>query len=182
MKKVLIIVGVVLVLLAAGLYYYTQVYTKSFSPAANVEFNDGNLKVHFVYSRPSKKGREIFGKLVPYGKTWRTGANEPTVFETNMDLKFGEKELKAGKYSLWTVPGELTWQVVFNSEVPPWGINFDGEAQRNPATDALIVETAVVAQDKIFEQFTISVEKVGDGDELNFLWDKTLVSVPFSAK
>jgi len=182
MKKVLIIVGIVLVVLAGGLYYYTQIYTKSFSPAATVEFNDGNLKVRVVYSRPSKKGREIFGKLVPYGKTWRTGANEPTVFETNMDLKFGEKELKAGKYSLWTVPGEQTWQVVFNSEVPPWGINFDGEAQRTQDTDALIVESPVVARDKVFEQFTISVEKVGDGDELNFLWDKTLVSVPFSAK
>src|SRR5258708_3443715 len=134
MKKVLIIVGVVLLLLAGGLYYYTQVYTKSFSPVAKVDFNDGNLTVQVVYSSPSKKGREIFGKLVPYGKTWRTGANEPTTFETNTDLTFGEKELKAGKYSLWTVPGEQTWHVVFNSELPPWGINFDGEAQRNPAT------------------------------------------------
>src|SRR5258707_7380389 len=101
MKKELIIVGVVLVVLAGALFYYTQVYTKSFSPASKVEFTDGNLKVIVVYSRPSKKGREIFGKLVPYGKTWRTGANEPTVFENNIDLKFRERELKAGKYSLW---------------------------------------------------------------------------------
>src|SRR5438128_11660973 len=99
MKKVLTIVGIVLVVLAGCLYYYTQIYTKSFSPAATVELTDGSLKVHVIYSRPSKKGREIFGKLVPYGKTWRTGANEPTVFETNMDLTFGDKELKAGKYS-----------------------------------------------------------------------------------
>ena len=139
MKKVIIIVGVVLVVIAGGLFYYTQVYTKSFSPAATVEFNDGDLKIRVVYSRPSKKGREIFGKLVPYGKTWRTGANEPTTFESNRDLKFGEKELKAGTYSLWTVPGEQTWQVILNSEVPNWGISFDGTAQRDLATDAIVL-------------------------------------------
>jgi len=90
MKKVLIIGGVVLVLIAGGLYY-TQVYTKSFSPSAIVDFSDGPLKVQVVYCRPYKKGREIFGKLEPYGKTWRTGANEPTTFETNADLRFGDK-------------------------------------------------------------------------------------------
>lgn len=182
MKKVLIVVGIGLLVIAGCLYYYTQVYTKSFSPEANVDFNDGNLKIHVFYNRPYKKGREIFGKLEPYGKTWRTGANEPTTFETNSELKFGDKELKAGKYSLWTVPGEQTWQVVFNSEIPQWGINFDGTAQRNLATDALIVETPVVAQNKVFEQFTISVEKVGEGAELILIWDKTLVAVPFSVK
>ncbi|HLZ17339.1 MAG TPA: DUF2911 domain-containing protein [Cyclobacteriaceae bacterium] len=182
MKKVLIIVGAVLVVIAGGLLYYTQVYTKSFSPAAVVDFNDGDLKIRVVYSRPFKKDREIFGKLVPYGKTWRTGANEPTTFETNKDLKFGEKELKAGTYSLWTVPGEQTWQVVFNSEVPNWGINFDGTAQRDLATDAAAMEVPVVAEQKVFEQFTISVEKVGEGAELILIWDKTLVAVPFSVK
>jgi len=181
MKKVLIIGGLALILIAGGLYY-TQVYTKSFSPSTTVDFNDGGLKIQVVYSRPYKKGREIFGKLVPYGKTWRTGANEPTTFETNEDLKFGDKVLKAGKYSLWTIPNPETWQVVFNSEIPAWGVNFDGTAQRNQATDALIVETPVVAKNKVFEQFTISVEKGGDGDELSFLWDKTLVYVQFSAK
>src|SRR6267143_125560 len=108
MKKVLIIAGIALALIAGSLYYYTQVYTKSFSPEANVDFSDGNLKIHVFYNRPYKKGREIFGKLEPYGKTWRTGANEPTTFETSADLKFGDKVLKAGKYSLWTVPNPET--------------------------------------------------------------------------
>jgi hypothetical protein len=83
---------------------------------------------------------------------------------------------------LWTVPNPETWQVVFNSEIPAWGVNFDGTAQRNPATDALVLETPVVAQDKVFEQFTISVEKAGEDDELILIWDKTLVAVSFSAK
>jgi len=182
MKKILIIGSSILVLIAGVLTYYVQFYTKSFSPSATVDFNDGNLKIQVVYCRPYKKGREIFGKLEPYGKTWRTGANEPTTFQTNSDLKFGDKVLKAGKYSLWTVPNPETWQVVFNSEIPSWGVNFDGTAQRNPDTDALVLETPVVAQGKIFEQFTISVEKVGEGAELILIWDKTLVAVPFSTK
>jgi hypothetical protein len=182
MKKTLIVLGIIIALVAGCFAYYVLIYTRSFSPEANVDYSDGNLKVSVLYNRPSKKGREIFGKLVPYGKTWRTGANEATVFETNQDLKFGDKELKAGKYSLWTVPGEQTWQVVFNSEIPSWGINFNGEALRNPATDVLIIETPVVAQDKVFEQFTILLEKAGEDIELNLIWDKTLISVHFAAK
>jgi len=184
MKKTLIVIGVVVVVIA-GVLVYLRIKAKSYSPEGNVEFSDGNLKIHVFYNRPYKKGRVIFGdgKLVPFGKTWRTGANEATVFETSADLAFGDKTLKAGKYSLWTVPNEQTWQVVFNSEIPSWGINFNGEALRNPPTDALIVEVpANHSQDKEFEQFTISVEKGSDGLELNLFWDKTIVSVPFSLK
>ncbi len=182
MKKVVIILGIALVLVVVYLAYYMMFYTKTFSPEANVDFTDGSLKVHVFYNRPYKKGREIFGNLVPYGKTWRTGANEASVFETTSDLKFGDKELKAGKYSLWTVPGEQTWQVIFNSEIPWWGMNFNGLVNRNLATDALIVEAQVHPQEKEFEQFTILVEKGSDGYELNLIWDKTLVNVPFTIK
>lgn len=182
MKKTLIIIGVAVVVIAAILVFL-RIKAKSYSPEGNVDFSDGNLKVHVFYNRPYKKNREIFGKLVPYGKTWRTGANEATVFETSADLVFGDKELKAGKYSLWAVPGEQSWQVAFNSEIPSWGIDFSGEALRNPSTDALVVEVPVHhSQDKVFEQFTISVEKGADGIELVFFWDQTVVAVPFAAK
>ena len=120
---------------------------------------------------------------MPFGKTWRTGANEATTFECNSDLAFGDKTLKAGKYSLWTVPGELSWQIVFNSDIPSWGINFNGEALRNPAKYALIVEAPVNhKQEQEFAQFTISIEKGRDGMELILFWDKTIVSVPFTLK
>lgn len=176
------IVGVLAVLIV-GVLAYIRVTTKSHSPEGTADFTDGSLKIHVFYNRPFKKGRAIFGKLVPYGKTWRTGANEPTQFETSADLLFGEKVLKAGKYSLWTVPNEQSWQVVFNSEIPSWGVGYNGEAQRNPETDAVVVEVPVNhSQEKEFEQFTISIEKASDGMELIFFWDKTIVSVPFSTK
>lgn len=182
MKKTILISAILFAVLVAGLIFL-RVKAKSFSPESNVDFIDGNLKVHVFYNRPYKKGREIFGKLVPYGKPWRTGANEPTVFETNQDLSFGDKKLKAGKYSLWTVPEEQNWQIIFNSSVPWWGINFNGETLRDPAADALVLEAQVHhPQDKVFEQFTISIEKSNDGMELVLFWDNTVVAVPFNSK
>jgi hypothetical protein len=182
MRRTLIIVGVIVVLIA-GVLAYLRIKAKSYSPEGTVDFSDDKVKIHVFYNRPFKKGRVIFGKLVPYGKTWRTGANEPTQFETSTDLLFGDKTLKAGTYSLWTVPNEQSWQVVFNTEIPAWGIDYNGEALRNLSTDAVVVEVPVNhSQEKEFEQFTISVEKAADGIELIFFWDKTVVSVPFSVK
>jgi Protein of unknown function (DUF2911) len=180
MKKFLIVLGFILVIILGVLTYFRIYYTKSFSPEDQVKFEDGDLKIMVVYNRPSKKGRVIFGELVPYDKVWRTGANEATTFETNKDITFGDKTLKAGKYSLWTKPGEKTWTVLFNSESGQWGVGFNGEANRDPAKDILSIEAPSVFIEKEFEQFTIAVENMGEEHELTFIWDKTLVALPFS--
>jgi len=180
MKKFLLVLGVILVIILGVLTYFRIYYTKSFSPEDRVKFEEGDAKISVFYNRPSKKGRVIFGELVPYDKVWRTGANESTTFETNKDLIFGDKTLKAGKYSLWTIPGEQTWTILFNSESGQWGVGFNGEANRNPVKDVLSVEAPSVSTKKEFEQFTIAIEKMGEEHELTFIWDKTLVAVPFS--
>lgn len=182
MKKVLIVIGII-VLVAWGGFSLLRVQTKSQSPESVVDFAEGDLKVHVYYNRPSKRGREIFSEngLVPWGKVWRTGANEATYLETNKKLLIKGKELKPGKYSLWTIPNRDSWVVIFNNEIPGWGINFNGETNRDPEKDELQVEVPTLIQDKEFEQFTISIERVDDEIELIFLWDKTLVSVPFTA-
>jgi hypothetical protein len=180
MKKVLLIISL-LVLVVLGFLAYRIYTTKSHSPEANVEFADGNLQVHVFYNRPFKRGREIFGGLVPFDRVWRTGANEASYLETNQTLNFGGKELKPGKYSLWTIPSSQSWTIILNSEYPSWGVSFDGEPNYKEAADALRVEVPAVLQDKEIEQFTISVEKVDEGYELIFMWDKTLVIVPFRA-
>jgi hypothetical protein len=182
MKKFLIILGVIVVLVLGALLYMRLVYTKSFSPEDKSSFNSGDLQISVLYNRPFKKGRVIFGELVPYNKVWRTGANEATVFETNKDLVFGDKTLKAGKYTLFTIPEEQSWNILFNSETGQWGVDFNGEANRDPAKDALSVQALSVQQEKEFEQFTISIERWGEEMQLIFMWDKTLVSVPFTAK
>jgi len=183
MKKFLIIsliAVVTLVLLGWVTMLYMKKQTKSFSPEEEAVFNQGDLSIKVFYNRPYKKGREIFGALVPYGKVWRTGANEATTFETSKDLSIDGKVLKKGKYTLWTIPGQETWTVIFNSEHGQWGVNSSGEANRDESRDVLTVDVHRVQQEREFEQFTIAFEKVGEEAEMVLIWDKTLVSVPFS--
>jgi hypothetical protein len=180
MKKIIIAVGIIILLVCAGLLF--RKYTKTLSPEADVNYSADGLSIHVFYNRPFKKNRVIFDSLglVPFGKVWRTGANEATIFETNKKLQFANKTLPAGKYSLWVLPNKQSWTVIFNSETGQWGINYNGEANLEAENDVLTVEAPVLLQDKEFEQFTISVEKAGEEQELIFIWDKTLVAVPFT--
>jgi hypothetical protein len=182
MKKAIIIIGILAVVLAAAFVFWRN-QVKSRSPEAGVEFAEGDLKITVFYNAPSKKGRVIFADdgLVPFGKVWRTGANEPTYLETNKTLSFLGKELKPGKYSIWTIPNAQSWTIIFNSDYPSWGINFNGEANHDPQYDVVTVEAPSVLQDTEFEMFTISVERINEEElELDFLWDKTVVALPFT--
>ncbi len=183
MKKFLIfaLIGiVVIVALVAVVNYYNVKKEKSLSPEDSETFTKGDLTVKVLYNRPYKKGRKIYGGLVPYDKVWRTGANEATTFETNKALSIEGQNLKPGKYSLWTIPGKEIWTVIFNSEYGQWGINSKAEANRDPARDVLTVVVRPLEQDQVFEQFTISFEETGEDAEMVLIWDKTLVAVPFS--
>lgn len=183
MKKFLIfsLIGVAVIGALISVLIYLHVKDeKSLSPEDQVAFHQGDLEIKVFYNRPYKKDREIFGALVPFDKVWRTGANEATTFESNKDIKVNGKKLKAGKYSLWTIPGKDSWKIIFNSEYGQWGINSKGEANRSGQLDVLQVEVAPVEQDQTFEQFTIAFEKAGDEAEMVLAWDKTLVSIPIS--
>jgi hypothetical protein len=183
MKKFLIfsLIGIALIgALVTVVSYLKLKETKSFSPEEEVAFSEGDLKINVFYNRPSKKGREVFGGLEPYDKVWRTGANEATTFETNKDLLFEGKTLKKGKYTLWTIPRPERWTIIFNSEHGQLGINSKGEANRLPERDVLRFDVTAVQQERVFEQFTIAFEKTGEEVEMVLMWDKTLVSVPFT--
>ncbi|MBT1685213.1 DUF2911 domain-containing protein [Dawidia soli] len=183
MKKFLIISGVavaILIMLVFAVMYFMKKQTKMASPEESVVFSQDKLTINVFYNRPYKKGRVIYGGLVPYGKVWRTGANEATTFKTSQDLKFEGKTLRKGTYSLWTIPGEDTWTIIFNSEYGQWGVSSDGEANRSPDRDVLQVQVHPVLQDREFEQFTIAFEKLGEEVEMVLMWDKTLVAVPFT--
>lgn len=183
MRRFLIFAGIsvaILVILGWFTQFFMLKYSKSFSPEKEMVFRHGDLTIKVFYNRPFKKGRKIFGALVPYNEVWRTGANEATTFETNKNLNIEGKTLPAGKYTLWTVPREETWTILFNSEYGQWGINSKGEANRDPARDVLSVDIRAVKQEQEFEQFTIEFEEVGEDIEMVLLWDKTLVAIPMS--
>jgi hypothetical protein len=183
MRRFLIFTGVALVIILS-LWYVVDMFRmrqeKSFSPEDHVIFNQDGLSIKVFYNRPSKKGRPIFGALVPYDKVWRTGANEATTFETNKELFIEGKSLRPGKYSLWTIPREEMWTIIFNAEHGQWGINSEGIANRNPQLDVLSIDVRSVQQDAEFEQFTIAFDKVGEEAEMVLFWDKTLVALPFA--
>ena len=152
--------------------------TKAHSPQDTVQFENDGLKLEVFYNRPYKKDREIFGGLVPYDEVWRTGANEATTFETNKDILVDGSLLKAGKYTLWTIPDEKSWKVIFNSQMYPWGIDVEKKAYRDPQYDALVIETAVENLEINVEQFTIFFEEINDLVFLFLSWDDTSVSLP----
>lgn len=96
------------------------------SPPAKAEASVGDLNIAIHYNSPAVKGREIWGKLVPYGDVWRTGANEATTFEINKDVTIEGQKLAAGKYALFTIPGENEWTIIFNKDASQWGAyNYD---------------------------------------------------------
>ncbi len=187
MKILKWIIGILVVL---GLLFYfvgmpfLRQQTKKHSPETTVVYQKDGYDLLVNYSSPSKKGRVIFGELVPYDKVWRTGANEPTRFETKTDLMVQGKPLPAGSYSLWTIPGRKQWTIIFNSEIPDWGATLSSggtEATRNPEADVLQVEASVIDMSATRENFTISFPD-GYGLFLSLMWDQTQVQVPIFKK
>ncbi|MCE7066558.1 DUF2911 domain-containing protein [Dyadobacter sp. CY326] len=128
------------------------------------------------YSRPYLKGREAFGKLEPFGKVWRTGADESTEIKFYQDATFGGKKIKAGTYSLFTIPGEKEWTVILSSDLDYWGAY-----QYKEANDVLRVTAPVKAAEAPIENFSIVFEKVSDTSAKMFLgWASSVIEVPVS--
>lgn len=180
LKKIAWVIGA-LILVVAGYVGYLMLTTKSHSPAAIAEFKDGDFSIQVKYSQPYKKGRLIFGReedgaLVPYGMKWRTGANEATEISISSDISIDGTVLKAGRYSLYTIPGEELWTVAFNSKLDYWGAGMSDPFDETQ--DVLRVNAQVSANDSEVEQFTISFTPADSLINMNFFWDKTRVTLP----
>lgn len=176
-KRVVFLLIAVIAIIAVISWLAVSSRSQKASPSARVTLERNSLKIEVAYNRPGKKGREIFGKLVPYDQVWRTGANEATTFTTNEDLTVGRHILKAGSYTLWTIPHADHWDVIFNAKMYPWGVDFDEQPLREPSHDALIARVPVHKVPEEIEEFTISIEN-SDPIQLSLSWDHTKVLVP----
>jgi len=144
------------------------------SPLAIVsaKYKDTYLKI--TYSQPQKRGREIFGSLVPYGQVWRTGANEASEITITKDIFVNGKLLIAGTYSLFTIPDKEKWTVILNKEAGLWG-----SYNYNVKMDVMRFDVPVQpVQDIVYESFTITIDQKNNKAEILLLWDKTKVTFP----
>jgi hypothetical protein len=178
LKRVLILLS----LIALGLFLYStfveNIFAKRLSPKDTVEFKLNDLKLEVFYNRPYKKDREIFGALIPFNQVWRTGANEATTFETNKPLELNGIQLAARKYTLWTVPKDSTWHVIFNSKQYSWGVNAEMKPMWDPNYDVINIEVPVQKLGNTVEQFTISFDNSTDNLFITMAWDDVKVAVP----
>lgn len=138
------------------------------SPAATASGVISGSTITINYSQPSVKERKIWGGLVPYNEVWRTGANEATTFETSKDIKVEGVLLPAGKYALFTIPGETEWTIIFNKTASQWG-SFKYEAKE----DQLRVKVKSTKAAAFTEQLTFYVEK----SKVFFRWENLEVGV-----
>jgi len=143
---------------------------------ATFKFDDGKT-VTIQYSRPSMRGRKIFGGLVPYGEVWRTGANAATSLKTDTALMIGSASVPAGSYTLYSLPTATSWKLIINKQTGQWGTEY------NQSQDLARVDMKVGQRSAPLEEFTISFDKTGGSSAtLKLEWDTTIASVDVQEK
>ncbi len=170
LKKIFIGLGVVIVILVVAFFYLNN-RNRTLSPSGQTSMDTEDLRIVVNYSRPSVRNRLIFGHeeeeaLVPYGKYWRLGANEPTDIEIDKDFLFDGKAMKAGKYVLYAIPRNGEMELRLNSDLRFWGYS-EPNYERDLLTTVVKMEPS-----KMTEQFTIKMEPVKGGGDIIFLWDR----------
>ena len=170
---------VVLFLLAivASFTVEAQINTPAPSPSAKLMQTVGLTEVTVDYSRPSMRGRKIYGDLVPFNTLWRTGANSYTKITFDSDVTIGDSEVKAGTYSIFTKPGTANWEVFFYTDIVGGGTPQKWEEEKVAAH----LTVPVYKMDMPVETFTITIDDVtSNGANIGIIWENTYVAVPFS--
>ncbi|WP_144891719.1 DUF2911 domain-containing protein [Flavobacterium tiangeerense] len=172
MKKMII----ALALFVAGLSAEAQLKTPQSSPKTTINQVVGLTDVEITYSRPSAKGRVVFGNLIPFGKVWRTGANENTIVSFSDDVVIDGKILKKGKYSLYTIPKIESWDVIFYKTTDNWG-NPEEWKEENVALKTSVKPETL---NKSVETFTIGVSGLDNNYAfLEMYWENSYAAVKF---
>ena len=137
----------------------------------------GTATLSVDYGRPSKRGRQIWGGVVPWNRVWRTGANEATHFTTTRDLVIGGTTIPAGTYTLWTIPAQNGATLIVNRQTGEWGTNYD------QASDLARIPVSMESLAQPVEQFTIMIEPRGErAGVMRLMWDDRAVVVPFDIR
>ncbi|CAD0009878.1 DUF2911 domain-containing protein [Flavobacterium chungangense] len=172
MKKILIALAIILAPFAVE----AQIKTPQASPKGYIKQTVGLTDVEVTYSRPGARGRAVFGNLVPFGKLWRTGANENTIINFGDDVVIDGKTLKKGKYSIYTIPKIESWEVIFYLSTDNWGLPENW-------SDAYVALRTTVKEDGLptpVETFTIGINGLEQNSAyLEMAWENSHISLKF---
>lgn len=158
-------------LLASYVGFAQQIQMPQASPSAKIIQKVGLTDVTVDYSRPSTKGRKIFGELVPYGQVWRTGANAATVLTFSTDVTVGGQSIPAGSYALYAIPGKNDWTIILSKNTQLWG-----SIGYNPAEDQARFEVEASKTSKKYETFEIAFNNFTDNSAVvSMKWETTRV-------
>jgi hypothetical protein len=146
------------------------------SPRDSTVADIGGAHLAVDYGRPFKRGRIVFGNIVPWGQVWRTGANAATGFTTTRDLAIGGVSVPAGRYTLWTLPTPDGWKLIVNRQTGQWGTDYDA------AQDLARIDMRTRKMDTPVEEFTIRLEPRAGGAVMRLQWDDTEAFVPIAVK
>ena len=144
------------------------------SPPARTSVTINGKKLLITYSSPFIRGRKIMGGLVPYGRWWRTGADNATTFQTDADLDLGGLKVPKGTYTIYTLPGATEWQLIINKQTGQWGTEY------NQRQDLGRVKMNLAQTPALVDSFKIELLPTGGNKGLlKMTWERTEVSVPF---
>lgn len=156
-----------------------QIRTTTSSPGASFEQEIGSSKIKITYNRPLVRGRKIFGELVPFDKLWRTGASDCTVIFISEDIYFGNKIVKAGSYSIFSIPSINEWTIIVNTDT-----TLHGETGYDEKKDVMRFKVPVEKSLNFYETFTIELNDINSKGEafLKILWENTMIKIPIKSK
>lgn len=179
MKKTILTGLIILQSLLLSAQDKVQIRVTSASPAASFEQEVGSGKIKITYSRPLVRGRKIFGELVPFDKLWRNGASDCTVITTSEDISFGNNVLKAGSYSIFSIPSINEWTIIVNSDT-----TLHGETGYDEKKDIMRFKVPLEKSPNFYETFTIELNDINSKGEafLKILWENTMVKIPVKSK
>lgn len=173
MKRIIFIAFATTIFLSAG----AQLKTPAPSPTQTIKQDFGLSSIELSYSRPGVKGRTVFGDLVPFGKVWRTGANQATTLTFGEEVMIGGKKIAPGKYGLLTIPSKNNWIIIVTKQT-----DVTSPAAYKQDMDVVRVESKANKLDDNVETFTMQFANVKAGScDLQVMWDNTMVSLPITA-
>ena len=167
---------IVTFLLLSSSIAFGQIQTPRISPSSELEQMVGLTEIEIEYSRPSMRGREVFGNLVPFGKVWRTGADNSTKISFDTDVIISGKTIQSGTYSIFSIPNKESWEIILYSDVELWGVPRDWS--ENKIVFSSMFDVKKLKKSNTVETFTISFNDLTNNDvNMSISWENTSVDI-----